>query len=558
VDGSLGQQPIRRKETGMTDHRLRTLRRHAGLVVLVVAALGIAALMALYAVTSQSSAASSPQTANPGFDVTVPPPDVRPVVVVSGTPYEMGYQYGQQARDLIARNAVKIKADTLPIWGTWDAMVSRMDQYEAAIAAKAPEVPQIWHGIADGAGVSYDDVRLINLSLELVIMPPSQAASSQCSHISAWGAATRNHEVIAGQNTDQTYNAGNYTVVLVAFPASGNAFITTPPHAGELAGGFGMNSKGLVSLGSGGQGARPEDTAIGCNNMCTRMHILLTCDNATQAKDMYVDMNPDSAENAQFVDASGTANVVEHTPAVQVVRKAGDYGENDFLVATNGFLAKEMQPAMYPGKWNGGWYDWLPRQVTYTKLIRDNFGAITVSKVMAFMASHDYWDGKAWHRNVWSLWPAIDDENCWTPEMHDSAYKTLMRSVAVPKDLTTYLMQGETDVRSSVIPNATGTFCKLVLGQDPATMAATAEADCEMQLYYAARNLDLAANPSPARDAKLTKAKLAMWQGINLQAEAGATTDDANLAALLYGQALTCFCKAQCYAQQASGHSIAQ
>ena len=469
----------------MSSTRGRTASGKVWLLVLVAVVAAAAALGGFLAVVRGSDVAAAPTTI-PDIDVASPPPDVRPVVVVGGTPYQMGYEYGQQARELIARDFIKIKADTLPIWGSWDAVVQRMDQFEAAITPKEPEVPLMWHGIADGSGLPYDDIRLINLSLELVIMPPTESGS-QCSHISAWGRATKNHEVIAGANTDQAWDAGNYTVVLVAYPANGNAFITTPPNAGELAGGFGMNDKGLVSLGSGGQGARPEDSAVGCNNMSTRMHILMTCDTAAQAKDMYMDINPDSPENAQFVDKSGSAFVVEHTAAAQVARSAGDFGERDFLVATNGFLARAMQPAMYPGKWNGGWYDWLPRQVTYTKMIRDASGSIDVRKVMAFMASHDYWDGKKWHRDVWSLEPDIDSRSCWSPEMHDAWYHTLMRGIAVPGSLTAYVMQGETDTRASLVPGATGTFSKLVLDADVATTAAAAKNDAEVEVWYAAK-----------------------------------------------------------------------
>lgn len=524
-------------------------------VVLVVVA-AVAVTSGAFVVARGSDVAATPSVI-PAIETASPPPDVRPVVVVSGSPYQMGFQYGQQARELIARDAVKIKADTLPIWGSWDAVVQRMNEFEAAITVKEPEVPEMWHGLADGSGLSYDDIRLVNLSLELVIMPPSQAGS-QCSHISVWGRATRNHEVIAGANTDQAWDAGNYTVVLVAFPANGNSFITTPPNAGELAGGFGMNDKGLVSLGSGGQGARPEDSAVGCNNMATRMHILMTCDTAAQAKDMFMDINPDSAENAQFIDKTGDAHVVEHTPAVQVARRAGDFGERDFLVATNGFLAKQMQPAMYPGKWNGGWYDWLPRQLTYTKMIREASGGITVNKVMAFMASHDYWDGKKWHRDVWSLKPDIDSRSCWSPEMHDAWYHTLMRGIAVPGSLTAYVMQGETDVHASIVPGATGKFSKLVLGEDAAATAAAAKNDAEVEVWYAAKAFSHDGLRSPAGERKLDDAKKALWEGINIEAEAGLATAGQDLAVSLYGRALTCFCKAQCYAQQASGHSIAQ
>ena len=209
-----------------------------------------------------------------------------------------------------------------------------------------------------------------------------------------------------------------------------------------------------------------------------------------------------------------------------------------------------MKPALFTGELMAGWYDSVPRYNTYEKLIKDHYGSITVTDVMAMLGCQDYWDGKEWHKNVLTLEPALDCESLWTPEARDADWKTLMRGVAVPSESTVYLMQGQSDTRMSTVPGATGKYCKLVLGDNPSAIIENAQTEAKLQMWYAARDLNLSANPSPGKDQKLNDAKLQMWQGYNLTAK-GDLSEKSSDKQSLYGEALTCFCKAQIYAEQA-------
>ena len=111
------------------------------------------------------------------------PSNVYSVCFVSGSPYQMGYQYGQEAKDLIVHNVCVARANALAQFHTWDAVLAAMKASSDIVAAKTPEELQIWQGIADGAGISYDEVRLLNMGF----LGPS------CSTIYAWGGATKDH-----------------------------------------------------------------------------------------------------------------------------------------------------------------------------------------------------------------------------------------------------------------------------------------------------------------------------------------------------------------------------
>ena len=160
------------------------------LVALVVCiAATLAAALAVAGSGNPAAAATSTQSGAPttNFDASAPFPNVLPVCIVSGTPYEMGYQYGQQARDEITHNTCVVRSRALAEYQTWAAVVAAMKTNTAIVAAKTPDERQIWQGIADGSGLSYDEVGLLNLN-------PEAFPGPLCSTISLWGAATKDHQ----------------------------------------------------------------------------------------------------------------------------------------------------------------------------------------------------------------------------------------------------------------------------------------------------------------------------------------------------------------------------
>ena len=217
-------------------------RKKIRLVGLLVVSVCVVLAVAVVVGGPRSSAAASPapQAPTTNFDASAPYPSVLPVYFVSGTPYEMGYQYGQEAKDEIVHNTCVARASALQTYRTWAAVVAAMQDGAARVVAKTPDVPEIWHGIADGAGLSYEEIVLLNVAL-------SQAPA--CSTISVWGGATKDHQLIAGSNGDTGWLAGGMQgCVLVAYPDSGNSFISSTPQCGAWDGIRSMNDKGLVLM----------------------------------------------------------------------------------------------------------------------------------------------------------------------------------------------------------------------------------------------------------------------------------------------------------------------
>ncbi len=488
------------------------------------------------------------------FNPEMTPPAVRPVVVLQGTYREMGIQYGEQATDYLARNAAVIKSGVLPMWDSWEDIVSTMDKFEGILKEKFPEALELWAGMAEGSGLDYDDIRIINLSLQLLVMAHPEALSEKqftegCSNISAWGSATLNGKTIAAANLDQGWNMGNYTVVIVAFPDKGNAFITTPPWAGELVGNMGINHHGLVTMGSAGQDGLPTDTEVGSPNLTAKFGALLKCSDVEEAVRYYLDMHCGNAENTHFADKTH-AKIVEYTPGHHAVRASGDHDEVDFLIATNHFIDSEMQSSIIQGEYNQGFYDAVPRYNTYKKLFDSKIGGIDEAVIESFITCHDYWDGERWHEDVYSMDPDIDPESSWTPEMRAHEWRALMQAIAVPSEKTVYLRQGESDRRFSLVPHATGEFCKLVLGDNIESVYADAYDDAKRRIWLAARDLNKKNNSDVVKEQYLNTAKENMWRAFNYKAQADLSSGNEKYCKM--GKAITCLCAAQIYGRMAS------
>ena len=97
------------------------------------------------------------------------PPDILPVVILQGSDYEMGCQYGQQAGKYIVRNKEETWASALKNF-SYDEVLNTLKANQYYIAEFTPQWIDMMRGIADGATaagyqVSYIDVMLLNCTL---------------------------------------------------------------------------------------------------------------------------------------------------------------------------------------------------------------------------------------------------------------------------------------------------------------------------------------------------------------------------------------------------------
>jgi len=163
-----------------------------------------------------------------------------PLYEFSGTEREIGQQYGEACKNEIKHMVgwwYDNLAEMMP-GKTLQDIISATKQFEAPTKEYAPELYEEMVGIAEGSGVSLDDILFLNGSYEIDAAFPVFMA---CTSFAASGKATKDGKTILGQNYD--WYEKSDVVVLRIKPKNGPAYLTVTL-AGHL-GQVGINEYGI-------------------------------------------------------------------------------------------------------------------------------------------------------------------------------------------------------------------------------------------------------------------------------------------------------------------------
>lgn len=125
-----------------------------------------------------------------------------PVIECSGSEYEIGRQYGEQARDNLQR-AVSLMytgMEHMPYKAGKDAVLRAAQKYLSNVRAFDPEALERVKGTAEGAGISFDESFALQCYSELFVNYPGLAG--MCTSFAVTGTATKEGMTILGQNVD--------------------------------------------------------------------------------------------------------------------------------------------------------------------------------------------------------------------------------------------------------------------------------------------------------------------------------------------------------------------
>lgn len=165
--------------------------------------------------------------------------DKIPVVVVKGTPYEMGKQQGT----LIKAPATEMITSLMQRVQQAEPERCSNESLDAAWNAIAPHTDARFkaelRGFAEGTGMS------LKLLQRAHAMPVVMDYS--CSGIAAWGAATKDGHLYQTRNLDWTMELGaqDYPCITVYIPDQGIPHVNVT-FAGFIGANTGMNAKGIV------------------------------------------------------------------------------------------------------------------------------------------------------------------------------------------------------------------------------------------------------------------------------------------------------------------------
>lgn len=441
------------------------------------------------------------------FAGTVPlPPNIRPVVVLKGSDYVMGYQFFQQS---------------VEIWGSWVAsyqwagfkwtfvpihqeqytkdQLDALNAFQWHIKQDAPEWIDFMKGMAAGANdlgipFTYQDMLALFVShheIESVVpsYPGTEPAESGkeelppnegCSGFAAWGRSSRDGKVIASSSVD---NMLTFQMTLVVFPETGNSYIYNPARMMCLGatGHPGMNDKGLSYVHHGG-GSSIRNKQYGTPGGLCRLHVLRFANSVRQAESMTDSLHPqDNAYNGFWVDVNGDAFIRESKARI---RRAGDFGEVDFLHAANNGLLPEACPPDQVYYEHGGWGDPDPanqgncsvsRNLYMWNMLHRCHGQMDLefSKMMWRHLGGDVANPTISHLSNASVAIVLPEKLLW----YSASRCPSRRSTSGLFDCDNYTI------------NPVHSFYQLRLGNNPAEVAQAARDQAKKELYTADREL---------------------------------------------------------------------
>ena len=160
-----------------------------------------------------------------------------PVVVVRGTPYEMGRQLGRLIAPQMQQFVPAAVEGTSREMGVSQEKLREVWARTAAFADD--RVEQEMAGLADGSGLP---LGLLQAMHAVPILKPYS-----CSSIAAWGPATQDGHLYQTRNLDWSLEvkAHEFPVIVVYIPDKGRAHVV-PTFAGMIGAHTGMNTAGLA------------------------------------------------------------------------------------------------------------------------------------------------------------------------------------------------------------------------------------------------------------------------------------------------------------------------
>ncbi len=334
------------------------------------------------------------------------------ILYLSGTPREMGLQYGTMAKEAIESNVAQFWEWVAASGLSQQALIAEALEDEAYLSSAVIDELK---GMSKTSGVSYNDLLAFNK------FGDEEYEQKDCTCFAAAGSGTTDGIPIISKNRDQH----NIQVLLLVAPESGYKYIGMMS-AGYVGISQGMNEKG-VSIGHTWMPV-PEYYEQGYTPFIVNQMVMEQCADATEAVALIDDVP--KREGATFIlaDASIAAFVetvpsVINTPdaVVQIITEGA-------FVHTNHYV---MEP-FYSWVLDGFRYFWTPSVARYDRgleLLAEN-PVLDVPTVMTFTRDLENF-GNPNTNEVKDAHPEIPDD-CWSdgyPGFSISNTRTVSASV---------------------------------------------------------------------------------------------------------------------------------
>jgi isopenicillin-N N-acyltransferase-like protein len=255
-----------------------------------------------------------------------------PTFELSGTRREIGRQHGEAAREQIRRSIAFYQESFARSAGLgWEEILERVPRWIPAVEAYLPGIGDELRGIAEGAGIRFEEVIALNARGELSHGNPfADDMVEDCSSYAVLPEASGDGHTYCGQNWDWLAQTSD-TVVLLRISQPGKPTIVMQTEAGQV-GRHGANSAG-IALNANGLGPRFGKPG-GMPQPFIRRKILESSEMQGALKAVF-DSTQSVCTNLLITHRDGFAIDLETTPG----RHGWLYPKDGILAHTNHFVA---------------------------------------------------------------------------------------------------------------------------------------------------------------------------------------------------------------------------
>lgn len=309
-----------------------------------------------------------------------------PLVNVQGSAYELGKEHGAKCKERVPKNVSDAWSGLVNFLGCKRSdIIEDLEMYSQKIGSCHPSFVREMEGVADGAGVSYDDIVLLNSQINIL----HERAGSKglegllCSSFAAWGRGTANGNLIMGHNDDGIRFTDQFLVLLDARPSDGYRF-SVPIIPGYLGYHTIANEAGFCAVGNGlERGPRPKDIRKSVPMWTIFRYLGQFVDNVNDGIEFLRKVDNGIAGSFLLGDREANSALVHLAPkSIVVIRpKKSDR----YLAMTNHALVKRIRKDLLLRKNPSSTYF---RFRSLTKAIKEDLGEIDRSGAMDIMSTH--------------------------------------------------------------------------------------------------------------------------------------------------------------------------
>lgn len=255
------------------------------------------------------------------------------ILNLKGAPYDVGFQHGKELRELIGgyHSLCRIVLNSIPN----DSVAETISKVEGGLRGRYADSLDEMRGIADGSGLSYEDILLVNFTSEV-----RSQASSGCTSFAATGTATRAEQLIMGKTRDMASQAYFPFQIAMKIHMSGKAEVfLAEAFAGMAVTGCGMNEHGLGIALNTIASINDSDDTVGIQRAFLARLVLEECKSVDEAVDLF-SQNDLAYQGANFLicDNKGKCALIEKSHCHQAVIGARD----GVIASTNHFTHPKM------------------------------------------------------------------------------------------------------------------------------------------------------------------------------------------------------------------------